>query len=210
MDPATMMFLAQMAIKAGAAAQKTPENQMKQLPTKNKQQLGLLNQNVGLTKGLASEGGGYQNALSMWSEMLNPDSDIYSKLLDPYQQQFEQQTIPGLAERFAGMGAQGGALSSSGFGQALGSAGGNLQSSLAQLKAQLQQQAAGNIANQYQQLYGGSMNVDPFMYYEKQAQPGFLQKFAGGLNPSFPSFSGSGGPGAAGPAPQLSANAWFS
>lgn len=51
------------------------------------------------------------------------------------QRNFAQQTIPGLAERFGGMGS-GGSLNSSAFGQALGGAGADLQSQLAALQSQ--------------------------------------------------------------------------
>lgn len=194
MDPATIAFLVQMAMKAGGAALKPEQNKMKQLPTKNEAQLGLLNQNIGLTQGLGGPGGGYSNTLDLWSQMLNPNSDIYNQLLAPYQQQFEQETVPGLAERFAsGGGGMGGGLSSSGFGQALSSASSNLQTNLASLKNQLMQQAAGNIANQYQGLSQGAMNVDPFMYYEKQAQPSFWQKFLGGGGGGMGNMFGGGG-----------------
>lgn len=54
----------------------------------------------------------------------------------PYRREFEEQTIPGIAERFGGLGA----LSSSGFQQSLGQAGAGLNEKLAALQQSLKQQ----------------------------------------------------------------------
>jgi hypothetical protein len=62
-----------------------------------------------------------------------------------------------------------GALSSSGFGQALGGAGAGLQSQLAQMFSSLQQQAAGAQYNQFNQMANQGLNYQPFAYYQ---QPG--------------------------------------
>jgi hypothetical protein len=60
-----------------------------------------------------------------------------SQFAEPYMRQFREQTIPGIAEQFAGLGG----LSSSGFQQALGGAASGLQERLASLQGQLQMQA---------------------------------------------------------------------
>lgn len=59
------------------------------------------------------------------------------KFAKPAIRQFEEKTIPGLAERFAGLGA--GAQSSSAFQQALGQAGADLSERLAAMSAQQRQ-----------------------------------------------------------------------
>lgn len=59
----------------------------------------------------------------------------------PLMRQFQEQIIPGLAERFSGAGA--GAQSSSAFQQALGGAGADLAERLGALRGGLQQGAAG-------------------------------------------------------------------
>ena len=80
-----------------------------------------------------------------YQNLLQPGNQAYQNFSQPYLNQFNEQILPQIAERFAGQGA----LSSSGFGQALGGAGAGLQSQLAQLFAQLQGQAAGAQQNQY-------------------------------------------------------------
>ncbi len=71
-------------------------------------------------------------------------------------QNFEQQIIPQLSERFAGLGGGmgGGTMGSSGFGQAVGGAGAQLQAQLAQLHAGLRQQASQQAMGQYNQMAG--------------------------------------------------------
>lgn len=143
---------------------------------------------------LGSLGGGqlgqaYGQGLSGLQEMLDPSSAAYQRFEAPYLQQFEQQTVPGLAERFAGAGAQGGALSSSGFGQALSSAGANLQTELAGMKAGLQQQAIRDILGQYNKMAGVGLGTSAFGY--KQPQQGFLQQLlAAYASKGFPGLQG--------------------
>ena len=112
-------------------------------------------------------------------QFLDPSSEAYQKFADPYMRQFEQQTVPQLAERFAGAGAMGGALSSSGFGQALSSAGANLQSELASMKTGLQRQAISDMMQQYQSMLGQGLGAQPFAY--TKPTEGFLQNLLSGL-----------------------------
>lgn len=128
------------------------------------EQQGLFGEQTGGLKG------SYGSAMDILKQYLEPGSEAYQAFANPYMQEFEQQTIPGLSERFAGMGAQGGALSSSGFGQALGAAGGNLQTNLAQLRAQLQQKATGDIFGEYNRALG----QQPFGYKQNPGKEGQL------------------------------------
>lgn len=155
---------------------------MKKIPTMTKEQQALLSQ---LNQMLGPQGGlgqGYQGALGLQQQLMDPSSEAVNQFAQPYINEFEQQTVPGLAERFAGMGAMGGGLSSSGFGQALSSAGGNLQAQLAQLKAGLGQQAAQSLMGQYGQMSGQALSAQPFGYSRPQQGmlPGFLQMWAQG------------------------------
>ncbi len=109
-------------------------------------------------------GQGYDQALGGLQDFMDPSSEAMSRFADPYMRQFNQETVPGLAERFAGGGAMGGGLSSSGFGQALGSAGANLQSQLASMKTGLQRQAIGDIMNQYRGLAQQGLGTQAFRY----------------------------------------------
>ena len=133
-------------------------------------------------------GQGYQQGMSGLQDLLDPSSEAMSRFADPYMKQFQQQTVPGLAEQFAGAGATGGALSSSGFGQALGGAGSQLQTQLAGMKSQLQRQAIGDIFGQYNKLSSMGMGAQPFGYTYQQGGPGVGQQ-------ALSSYAGSGFPG---------------
>jgi hypothetical protein len=149
-------------------------DKIKQLPTMTGEQQGLLSsllQQLGI---LGSPGGSYQGAQNYLSSLFAPDSDVYNTFEAPYYRQFNEQTIPQLAERFAGLGAMGGALSSSGFGQALGAAGAGLQENLAALRGQLQQNAVGQSFGQYNQLANMGLNAQPFAYHNRRGSTGFV------------------------------------
>jgi hypothetical protein len=78
---------------------------------------------------LSPEQQGFQNKiLELLGGQLGEGQDFES-FSAPYKRQFQEQTIPGLSERFAGLGG----LSSSGFTQSLGQAGAGLNEQLASL-----------------------------------------------------------------------------
>lgn len=160
-------------------------DKLKKIPTmtpgQEKLLQGLINQ-LGMQGGL---GQGYGQSVNYLTDLMNPNSEAVRQFTEPYMQQFEQQTVPGLAERFAGAGAMGGGLSSSGFGQSLSAAGGQLQNQLAALKAGLGQQAAGQLMSQYGGLMGQALGAQPFAYMKPQmsGQQGFMQGYA---NAGFP------------------------
>ena len=83
----------------------------------------------------------FQQGSSFLQNLLSGSPEASAAFEAPYMRQFQEQVIPGLAERFAGMGA--GAQSSSAFNQALGAAGAGLQEQLAALRGNLGLQAAG-------------------------------------------------------------------
>ena len=76
-------------------------------------------------------GGGAQGQLPQAFEflqsILSQSPEAFKSFEAPARRQFEEQTIPSIAERFSGMGAQ----KSSAFGQQLGQAGAGLEENLA-------------------------------------------------------------------------------
>jgi len=172
----------------------TSKDKTKQLPTMTPGQLQILKQLEGMIGPQGQLGQGYGESLNYLRDLLNPDSEAYQKFADPYMKEFEQQTIPGLAERFAGLGGgMGGGLSSSGFGQSLSAAGGNLQSQLAQLKASLAGQAAQQLMGQYGTLTNSVLGAKPFGYQHTQGGPSTAtQAFAGYAGSGFPGIGQAG------------------
>ena len=154
---------------------------MKKVQTLSGGQNNLLNQLLQMLSGGGKLGQGFNQSQDYLQQLMNPDSEAVNQFTQPYMNQFNQQTVPGLAERFAGMGAQGGGLSSSGFGQALSSAGGNLQAQLAQLKAGLGQQAAGQLQQQYGNFAQQGLGTPAFGYSQptQGLVPNLLTSYAG-------------------------------
>jgi len=69
-------------------------------------------------------------------QILSGDEDAFKDFEAPIKRQFEQEVVPGIAERFAGMGT-GGAQNSSAMQQTMGRAGTELSQNLAQLRSGL-------------------------------------------------------------------------
>ena len=109
---------------------------------------------------------------------------------DPIEQharsQFQQKTIPSIAERFAGLNAQ----SSSAFPQALGEAGADLESMLASQKAQFGQQQYGQQLNHLMSLLNLGLTPQYDTLYRPE-QPSLWQStlpgLAAGVGQSLPS-----------------------
>lgn len=152
---------------------KNKPGKFSQVPTMSPQQQQVLSQLLEMLGGEGELGQGAGEGLSQLRELMDPSSAAQQRFADPYMKQFEQQTVPGIAERFAGAGAQGGALSSSGFGQALGGAGADLQSQLAGMKSQLQRGSAQDILGQFQSLLSQGLGAQPFGYKYQPPSGGF-------------------------------------
>ncbi len=153
-------------------------DKLKQVPTGTPQQQGLHNNVLSNAMGLSEQGGGYDLANQYYNNLLGPNQQqALDQFSDPYMQQFLEKILPQIEERYAGMGA----LSSSGFGQAVGGAASGLQAQLAQLFSQLQQQAAGQQYGQYNQLAQTGLNYQPFAYEKQQGSAGFLNPLLTGI-----------------------------
>jgi hypothetical protein len=150
-------------------------DKLKKVATGTPEQQGLHNNVISQAMGLSQ--GGYQHAQDYYNSLFEPGNQAYENFASPFMNQFEEQILPQIAERFAG----GGALSSSGFGQALGGAGAGLQAQLAQLFAGLQSKAAESQTNQYNQLTQYGLNYQPFAYNKQQGSQGMLGPLATGL-----------------------------
>lgn len=129
-----------------------------------------------LLEQMLQPGGGYSQAQQYHQGILGGgpgDQGAYKNFSDPYMQQFREQVIPGIEERYAGAGA----LSSSGFGQALGGASAGLQSQLAQLWSGLQQNSANQQYGQFNQMASTGLGYSPFQYHETPGTQGMALPF---------------------------------
>lgn len=143
---------------------------VKQANTMNPQQMQLQQQ---LMQGLQ---GGQSNLPGMeWlQQLLNNDPEAFAAYEAPAMRQFQQEIVPGIAERFSGMGM--GAQGSSAFQQQLASAGGRLSQDLAGQRAGLRQGAM----SQLQGLYGQAMQPSFQNFYQQPTQ-GLIPGMVGGI-----------------------------
>jgi hypothetical protein len=149
-----------------------------QLSTLDPNQQQALQGILGQLGSMSGGGGAYSGAQNYLSSLLSGDPNAFAQFEAPYRQEFESKTVPMLAERFAGLSPMGGGLSSSGFGQALGGAGAQLQSQLAGLHGQLRQGAAGQAMGQFNNLAGLGLGTRSF---ENMYQPGSTGLVGGAL-----------------------------
>ncbi len=142
------------------------------VPTLTGGQGDLLSQLLG---GLGGEGGGLEMGLQNIMGLLSGDPGALEAFQAPAIRQFEEQTVPGLAERFSGLGS--GAQQSSAFGQALSSAGAGLSENLSAQRAGLQQ----NALSQLQSLLGLGLGTQAFQPTQIAGTEGFAQGALKGL-----------------------------
>jgi len=127
-------------------------------------------------------GGGYQSLIQQLQQMLDPNSEYHQAFEDQQMGQFNEQTLPNIAERFGGgYGANSGALSSSGFGQALGGAAAGLQRDLAVNKTNTIQNALQKLLGEY----SGYQDRNTFTNYERQGTKGLIQELLPALIQAF-------------------------
>ena len=137
--------------------------QLKQIPIYNQQQQGAMNQSLG----------------QAMSYLNNPGPRPgFEPIANRAREQFQTNTIPSIAARFASMGT-GGNLRSSAFNQALGSAGSDLESQLAALGSQHSLQQQGLDQNMLFNLLGQGLKPQNENIYTP-GQPGFLEGATGG------------------------------
>ena len=138
-----------------------------QLPAISGPQEQYLNQILQMLQGMGPDIQNY------FSDLFSESPEAFEKFAAPARREFEEQIVPSIAEQFAGSGA----LSSSGFAQALGGAGAGLTERLAQMRESLRGQGL----SQLQGFGQSALGTQPFGYQTTAAQPGFLQNLMGPL-----------------------------
>jgi hypothetical protein len=142
------------------------KNDAKQGSTFGKGQLSFIDNILNDLKGMKGQQDITQNPQYQqgqeWLSSLFNDQDFFNKFEAPIRRQYEERTVPDLANRFASMGS-GGSLGSTGFRNQLAREGSNLDTNIAALRGGMQQQGA-NQALQYAQ--------QPFQNYQQLAQLG--------------------------------------
>jgi len=157
------------------------------IPTMTRGQSGFLQQLLSQLSGQNANIGQnplFQQGSNYLQQLLSGSPESSAAFEAPAMRQFNEQIIPGLAERFSGMGA--GAQSSSAFQQALGQAGAGLSENLQALRSGLQFGGLGHALGYSQQpisnlqgLGGLGLGSQAFGYAPKQQ--GFLKQLLSAL-----------------------------
>lgn len=147
----------------------SPES-FEQRSTLSPEQQGLFQQLLKAIQGQGA-GGAFGQSADYYRGLLGNNSQDFEAFAAPEKRRFAQETIPGLAEQFAGMGS--GGLSSSGFRNAAVNAGADLSERLGAIRAQLRQQGAAGLMGLGQQGLGQyTQNI------HRPREPGFLESAA--------------------------------
>lgn len=149
---------------------------IKQVSTLTPGQGGFLQQLMEMLSG--SGLGGAESAMQYFMDLLSGSPESYQKFEAPMMRQFNEQIVPGIAEKFTGAG---GGQRSSAFTQALGGAGAGLQEQLAAMRGGLQQQGAQGLMSGLQGLGSLGLGTRAFENVYEPKRPGFLQQLLGGL-----------------------------
>lgn len=159
MDPGTLMALYSIGTGLYGALN---GNQGEQQSSYSKPQQGGINDILNMVKGMKGQGDitknqGFQSGQNWINDLFN-DQNFFDKFEAPMQRQFSEQTIPGLANQFGGMGS-GGSLGSTAFRNALGREGEHLQESIAGMRGGMQQQGVNQAMNYAQQPFQNMMSL---------------------------------------------------
>jgi len=129
---------------------------------------------------LQQGGQGMQDSWKYLMQIMSGDPQATQAFEAPYMREFQESTIPNIAEQFASLDAQG----SSAFGQSLSSAGAGLQENLAALREGLKMQAI--------QQMQGMVGMGTGQQFENVMRPetsGFLETFIQGMSDSATNFA---------------------
>lgn len=160
--------------------------------TYNPGQLSLIDQIIQQVKGTQGAGGtdisqqpGYQQGQE-WLNALFSDPEFFKSMEAPAFRQFNEEIIPGLANRFASQGS-GGSLGSTGFRNQVAREGSNLATNLAANRAGLQQQGVNQQLGYAQQPVQNMMQMlqqalQPTQNTYTPSTSGFLGPILGGLS----------------------------
>lgn len=137
--------------------------------TYNKNQLGGMDDILQAIKGMKgsqdiTKNAGYQQGQDYLMSMFN-DPEFFKSFEAPLQRQFQEQTVPQLANRFASMGS-GGSTGSTAFRNQLGREGSNLSTNIAALRGGMQQQGVNQLLQYSQQPFSNLMQM-----YNQALQP---------------------------------------
>ncbi len=149
---------------------------LEKVDTMNKGQQQYQNSTLQMLNQMLGKGGGVGQANNFLQQLLSGSPEAFQNFEAPYMRQFNQEIVPGIAERFSGMGS--GAQRSSAFQQSLGQAGAGLSQNLASMRSGMQMNGISQLLNMLQSLNPTAMK-DSFAYMQNPGSQGFLAPMLG-------------------------------
>lgn len=173
-DPGTAMLISGL-LSAGAGMLQGNKGEQKSTYTKGqRKQIDEILEDLRGLKGGAqdiTQNPQYQQGQEWLSALFN-DPEFFKSFEAPLQRQFQEQTVPELANRFASMGS-GGSMGSTAFRNQLAREGSNLSTNIAALRGQMQQQGvnqglqyAQQPFSNYMQLLQQALGIAPMNQYQ--------------------------------------------
>ncbi len=178
MDPATITAIMSVL---GPALQAFSASQGKMGSTYGKGQQNMINDILKQVQGMRGSGGmdiaqnpQFQQGQEWLSGLFN-DPEFFKSMEAPMMRKYNEEIIPGIANRFSGMGS-GGSLGSTAFRNQLGRAGTDLSTNLAAMRGGMQQQGVNQSLQYAQQPMQNLMQMlgIGMTPYNNTYQPGFL------------------------------------
>ena len=160
MDPALMAFLGSLALSAMNVGGSNGEKGS----TYNKEQKGGLNEIMQYIKSKGGPAGtdiennpSYMQGQNWFNDLFN-DENFFNKFESPMIRDYQENIVPDLANRFASQGS-GGSLGSTGFRNQLAREGSNLQTNIAAMRGNMQQNAIPQMLQYAQQPASNMMQL---------------------------------------------------
>jgi hypothetical protein len=153
------------------------KERFQQVPTMTGGQQDFLSQMLG-NLGMGGLGGqGYEQSIQKLLQIISGEPSAFKAFEAPMKRQFEQETVPGLLERFSGAGAG----QSSGMQQTLASAGESLSEKLGAQRGELQQNAIQQLLSSFMDQAQMGLGAKPFETVFRPAEKSGFEKLLGGL-----------------------------
>lgn len=156
--------------------EKQHKEKLRSIPTMDPNQQALFSQLLG---GLGGQGGALSSGMGNLSQLLSGSPQAFQAYEAPAMRQFQQEIIPGIAERFSRFGQ--GSQQSSAFGQQMGQAGSMLSENLAAQRGGLQQNAMSQLISLLG--LGTQTPTQQSFYTPSYKSPGAFGSFASGMAP---------------------------
>lgn len=161
----------------------------KQIPTMDagQQQIMKMIEQALSGGGIFGQNAPYQQGMGYLQDLYSQSPQAFARMQEPYMKNFQQQVVPGIAERFSAAGGR----NSSAFNQAMGQAGANLESNLGGMFEQMRGANLGNLMNMSNLPFNQASSLLGQRGFGYQYQPG-SQGFLGYLGQGLGSRLGMG------------------